>query len=125
MIRRPPRSTRTDTLFPYTTLVRSGNYLRISPSSVSIIGYHPEEMIGQSGIRFILPDDLAMARSEMRLMREGRQMRNFTCRYRHQNGQAVTLAWTGQWPEPDRRPDERRGGKEWVGTGSSRWSPYL
>src|SRR3546814_3401953 len=25
MIRRPPRSTRTDTLFPYTTLVRSGN----------------------------------------------------------------------------------------------------
>src|SRR3546814_9385893 len=27
MIRRPPRSTRTDTLFPYTTLVRSGGAL--------------------------------------------------------------------------------------------------
>src|SRR3546814_14571237 len=26
MIRRPPRSTRTDTLFPYTTLFRSSNY---------------------------------------------------------------------------------------------------
>src|SRR3546814_10424649 len=26
MIRRPPRSTRTDTLFPYTTLFRSWNY---------------------------------------------------------------------------------------------------
>src|SRR3546814_16581631 len=26
MIRRPPRSTRTDTLFPYTTLFRSANY---------------------------------------------------------------------------------------------------
>src|SRR3546814_20477976 len=26
MIRRPPRSTRTDTLFPYTTLFRSGAY---------------------------------------------------------------------------------------------------
>src|SRR3546814_6970672 len=26
MIRRPPRSTRTDTLFPYTTLFRSTNY---------------------------------------------------------------------------------------------------
>src|SRR3546814_19573041 len=26
MIRRPPRSTRTDTLFPYTTLVRSGSW---------------------------------------------------------------------------------------------------
>src|SRR3546814_4603832 len=28
MIRRPPRSTRTDTLFPYTTLVRSGSPAR-------------------------------------------------------------------------------------------------
>src|SRR3546814_1244451 len=28
MIRRPPRSTRTDTLFPYTTLFRSGHGLR-------------------------------------------------------------------------------------------------
>src|SRR3546814_8454495 len=27
MIRRPPRSTRTDTLFPYTTLLRSGGLL--------------------------------------------------------------------------------------------------
>src|SRR3546814_6830714 len=26
MIRRPPRSTRTDTLFPYTTLFRSGDF---------------------------------------------------------------------------------------------------
>src|SRR3546814_7860143 len=30
MIRRPPRSTRTDTLFPYTTLVRSGLVERIA-----------------------------------------------------------------------------------------------
>src|SRR3546814_9322140 len=28
MIRRPPRSTRTDTLFPYTTLFRSGRHRR-------------------------------------------------------------------------------------------------
>src|SRR3546814_4222513 len=27
MIRRPPRSTRTDTLFPYTTLFRSGQWI--------------------------------------------------------------------------------------------------
>src|SRR3546814_6299341 len=30
MIRRPPRSTRTDTLFPYTTLFRSGHDGRVS-----------------------------------------------------------------------------------------------
>src|SRR3546814_8798095 len=31
MIRRPPRSTRTDTLFPYTTLFRSYAYLKSLP----------------------------------------------------------------------------------------------
>src|SRR3546814_15318567 len=31
MIRRPPRSTRTDTLFPYTTLFRSVGRLKINP----------------------------------------------------------------------------------------------
>src|SRR3546814_1525996 len=33
MIRRPPRSTRTDTLFPYTTLFRSGGALVSSADS--------------------------------------------------------------------------------------------
>src|SRR3546814_5704063 len=33
MIRRPPRSTRTDTLFPYTTLFRSEVYVRNVPNS--------------------------------------------------------------------------------------------
>src|SRR3546814_15794169 len=31
MIRRPPRSTRTDTLFPYTTLFRSRTYATVVP----------------------------------------------------------------------------------------------
>src|SRR3546814_2993878 len=31
MIRRPPRSTRTDTLFPYTTLFRSGEIVGVAP----------------------------------------------------------------------------------------------
>src|SRR3546814_6175952 len=34
MIRRPPRSTRTDTLFPYTTLFRSGRPRRFGPKRV-------------------------------------------------------------------------------------------
>src|SRR3546814_18299988 len=38
MIRRPPRSTRTDTLFPYTTLCRSGRKLnRTSRATVPVL----------------------------------------------------------------------------------------
>src|SRR3546814_4266310 len=35
MIRRPPRSTRTDTLFPYTTLFRSNAAAESDPASVT------------------------------------------------------------------------------------------
>src|SRR3546814_18921394 len=38
MIRRPPRSTRTDTLFPYTTLFRSQGF-RQSPSPITLSGH--------------------------------------------------------------------------------------
>src|SRR3546814_13924315 len=34
MIRRPPRSTRTDTLFPYTTLFRSGEGISVAALSI-------------------------------------------------------------------------------------------
>src|SRR3546814_18479102 len=37
MIRRPPRSTRTDTLFPYTTLVRSLDYAAFGYLWMSIV----------------------------------------------------------------------------------------
>src|SRR3546814_20503808 len=38
MVRRPPRSTRTDTLFPYTTLFRSDAY-RTAESQAIVHGY--------------------------------------------------------------------------------------
>src|SRR3546814_7101421 len=45
MIRRPPRSTRTDTLFPYTTLFRSVRSR--SPDFLLAIGfYSPDDSIG-------------------------------------------------------------------------------
>src|SRR3546814_16609352 len=36
MIRRPPRSTRTDTLFPYTTLFRSGRVIAVGPCGIEV-----------------------------------------------------------------------------------------
>src|SRR3546814_231832 len=44
MIRRPPRSTRTDTLFPYTTLFRSGEADRQIEEAVRRFGQASDEM---------------------------------------------------------------------------------
>src|SRR3546814_6019508 len=43
MIRRPPRSTRTDTLFPYTTLFRSSEVTEQPPPAYAAWGSNPRE----------------------------------------------------------------------------------
>src|SRR3546814_14013534 len=42
MIRRPPRSTRTDTLFPYTTLFRSRDVLAVEPAGQNRSAIHED-----------------------------------------------------------------------------------
>src|SRR3546814_11782179 len=52
MIRRPPRSTRTDTLFPYTTLFRSD----LPPGSIAhVFGDHSQQNFGPYQIPYIEP----------------------------------------------------------------------
>jgi PAS domain S-box-containing protein len=80
-----------------------GNFVQVSPSSASIVGYQPEEMIGRSAVEFIHPEDLESTREEMRSARRGRGMRNFVTRYIHRDGRVVRLTWMGTWSEPVRR----------------------
>jgi PAS domain S-box-containing protein len=80
-----------------------GSFVQVSPSSMTILGYEPAEMIGHSAVEFIHPDDLDSTRAEMRAARRGQQMRNFETRYVHRDGRAVTLSWMGTWSEPVRR----------------------
>jgi PAS domain S-box-containing protein len=80
-----------------------GNFVQVSPSSMTILGYEPAEMIGHSAVEFIHPDDLDSTRQEMRTARRGRHMRNFETRYLHKEGHAVTLTWMGAWSEPVKR----------------------
>jgi PAS domain S-box-containing protein len=79
-----------------------GKLLQASPSSLKVLGYRPEEMIGQSGAAFAFPDDLEAARNEMRAARRGTAVRHFRCRHVHKDGRPVALDWMAVWSEPDR-----------------------
>jgi PAS domain S-box-containing protein len=80
-----------------------GNFVQVSPSAMTILGYDPAEMIGHSAVEFIHPDDLKSTRNEMRAARRGQNKRNFETRYVHKDGHAIALNWTGTWSEPVRR----------------------
>src|SRR3546814_19403483 len=109
MIRRPPRSTRTDTLFPYTTLFRSW-----------------EAHLGQS-------DSLFVNASTWALMLTGRVVKlrrddldDFTGTLRKMVRKSGEPVIRGAVTQAMRilRSEERRVGKECVSTCRSRWSPY-
>jgi PAS domain S-box-containing protein len=82
---------------------RQGRFIEVSPSSQALLGYRPDEMIGHIATDFIHADDLEPTRNEMRLARRGGQRRNFSTRYVHKDGHAVTLSWAGVWSEPESR----------------------
>jgi PAS domain S-box-containing protein len=82
---------------------RQGNLVHVSPSSLQILGYRPDEMEGKSAINFIYQEDLENTRSEMRAARQGKRLRTFDCRYVHKDGRIVALAWTGVWAEPEQQ----------------------
>src|SRR3546814_15057610 len=106
MIRRPPRSTRTDTLFPYTTLFRSiGAKQRASGGRCDVASHLPQAPTGGANRRQRADDDLALAVDLHRL--------GLVRRALEVDDKLVAD-----------RSAERRVGKECVSTCRSRWSPY-
>src|SRR3546814_18835656 len=101
MIRRPPRSTRTDTLFPYTTLFRSFVLCGSGPT-------RPELEARAAGLTNIQFHDLQPQEEFQELLGLA------TVHLLPQRAGAADLV----------RSEERRVGKECVSTCRSRWSPY-
>src|SRR3546814_13092631 len=108
MIRRPPRSTRTATLFPYTTLFRSGGSAALVPHALHL-GDRPAD---GGGLRLPLLQPAGGGDAGAADLGRDRPVRLFRL-------------WLSQEPaRPRHRSEERRVGKECVSTCRSRWSPY-
>src|SRR3546814_21120913 len=123
MIRRPPRSTRTDTLFPYTTLFRSPGQKVSAVESLSLTIPAGEivAFVGPSGCgkttslkminRLIEP-------TSGTILLDGEDIRKESATsLRRKNGYVIQGGSLF-------RSEERRVGKECVSTCRSRWSPY-
>src|SRR3546814_16399183 len=120
MIRRPPRSTRTDTLFPYTTLFRSALRLYRHAGSrrrqllaqardrslQGVAGHRLVERV-EAVLQRILHDDAAAGAQQL-----------------FQQGRLAAREAEGTVVDERFRSAERRVGNEGVSTCRYRWSPY-
>src|SRR3546814_20065757 len=123
MIRRPPRSTRTDTLFPYTTLFRSESRhcgVVDDPLFIRTRIYGGSDL-GGAGLILMRVSNSQAARGGLRHSEEKWGWQQGMERlFRRRAMQLITsISALG-----GRRSEERRVGKECVSTCSSRWSRY-
>src|SRR3546814_12149491 len=110
MIRRPPRSTRTDTLFPYTTLFRSADRLHLQVDGCvagenqgdrarpRVDGEQVEDLVVVAGLHAAVAHPAHLVEAEAAV-------------YPLERGNVA-------------RSERRRVGKECVSTCRSRWSPF-
>src|SRR3546814_11235772 len=130
MIRRPPRSTRTDTLFPYTTLFRS-------ELAAASLGFNLSMLLAIFGMGLVAGASPLMA-SE--IGRRAHSVRDIRRTFRQTlwlvallsvpmllilwNTGAILLLVGQNATLAALRSEERRVGKECVRTCRYRWSPY-
>src|SRR3546814_11178099 len=110
MIRRPPRSTRTDTLFPYTTLFRS--FVGEGRIDMDVAGRAGATAAAKRKqlVEAVVADHLHQREAVLGLQSVGGPL-------------AIDHGQT--WHVKDSiRSEERRVGKECVSTCRSRWEPY-
>ncbi len=74
-----------------------GSIVQISPSSVAILGYRPEELIGRSVADLVHPADLDQSREGIRALRRGGPSKLADTRCLHKDGHEVWLSWLGNW----------------------------
>src|SRR3546814_15916241 len=121
MIRRPPRSTRTDTLFPYTTLFRSASDARFGPNRPVAKKLSFVASLFSGGMLFRLPL-LALAGTLAGLLL-GETIAKPLAAVRGGAGSA-SYAQHSANHDARVRPEERRGGKVCGGPCSTRGWPY-
>ena len=79
----------------------ASKFLRMSPSSLKIWGYQPEEMIGKRLKQFLHPDEVEKTRAAVKKLRLTRELRDFENRFCHKDGSIVHMLWSAWWSETD------------------------
>src|SRR3546814_18613235 len=120
MLRRPPRSTRTDTLFPYTTLFRS-----FPETQAGAFKALPADVRDTRVMCYTLSTVLLQIFAASEIAPDPR-----AATYVKMNGQLEHLLNSEVYPAEDDahmgeiRSEQRRVGKGCVRTCKSRWSPW-
>lgn len=80
---------------------RDGRFVDVSPRSVAVWGYAPQEMKGRSYRDFVHPDDLGPTDNQIAHLAQGADAIHFENRYIRKDGAVATIQWSSVWSSED------------------------
>ncbi len=83
------------------TVDADGRFVTISPASEQLLGFRPEELIGQPYIDLVAAEDVAKTLAAAAEVIGGKEAIDFQNRYRRQDGRQVQLVWTAHWSDTE------------------------
>jgi PAS domain S-box-containing protein len=85
------------------SLDANGNFLKVSPASLTVWGYESEQLIAQPLTDLVYSEDVSVVLEALQHMVSGTRDLSFECRIRHKWSQAVlNMFWSAHWSELDR-----------------------
>jgi len=80
---------------------KQGRFVFVSAACERILGYTPDELIGQSMIDYVYPADRERTLAAARDIMGGEPKHNFENRYVRKDGSIVHILWSARWSEVD------------------------
>lgn len=83
------------------TIDSEGRFVQVSEASFKILGYRPEELVGNKFVDFLHPADRTATLARESKIKGGIDVDNFQNRYLHKGGWEVPMTWSSTWDEID------------------------
>ncbi|EHB55795.1 diguanylate cyclase/phosphodiesterase with PAS/PAC sensor(s) [Mycolicibacterium rhodesiae JS60] len=78
-----------------------GRFLTVSAASSEMLGYEPEELVGERLDKVVIPEDVAVMEETFAAIVEGEQISKVECRYAHTSGEVRHLVWSVAYAPAD------------------------
>lgn len=79
-----------------------GRYIYVSASMEQLLGYRPEELLGQNMIDLVHPEDRERTLNAAGEIMSGQPKAHFQNRYLHRDGRVIDIMWSARWSDDDR-----------------------
>ncbi|MGQ7958332.1 PAS domain S-box protein [Pseudomonas sp. SP16.1] len=84
------------------SLDEQGRFTQLSPSSTTVFGYSPQELIGHAYLDYIVPEERERTQAEVRAIIDGSSDQPIRNRLLRKDGRIVHLLWSADWSANDR-----------------------